>query len=214
MEPARTTPIPLISAVVVDTGLDSRPHRVRMLTTWAPSKRSLATWQLWVLPYLTAFGPFNNFALQDPSLPPRPQNGNAGPHNGVDPNGRPRQSPNFRGGANGFAGARADHNKRAGAPAPLAMKQRLPRADEFPVLAGSAGASPARSPTLNGGPTAAQVLQAPPPTKKEALREAAPSPTVNGNGHAHVNGDVEVASPVVSNGKVRFPLCNVVFARC
>ncbi|KAI0361359.1 hypothetical protein OH77DRAFT_1433449 [Trametes cingulata] len=51
--------------------------------------------------------------------------------------------------------------------------QRVPNADEFPVLGGSSPSS--RGPTANGsaapgysGPTAAQVLQAPPPPKKEA----------------------------------------------
>ncbi|KAI0778430.1 hypothetical protein BD413DRAFT_609042 [Trametes elegans] len=65
--------------------------------------------------------------------------------------------------------------------------QRVPNADEFPVLGGSSPAS--RGPSSNGtvtpgyaGPTAAQVLQAPPP-KKEAQTtrgntpEASPAPT-------------------------------------
>lgn len=52
--------------------------------------------------------------------------------------------------------------------------QRVPSADEFPVLAGSS-TPPLRSPGANGtflnghgGPTAAQVLQAPAPHKKES----------------------------------------------
>jgi hypothetical protein len=68
------------------------------------------------------------------------------------------------------------------------VKQRVPNADEFPVLAGST-TPPSRSPGLNGslphvnghsGPTAAQVLQAPPPvrrdsaTKESVTRHATP----------------------------------------
>jgi len=56
------------------------------------------------------------------------------------------------------------------------VKQRVPNADEFPVLAGST-TPPSRSPGPNStltngyvypGPTAAQVLQAPAPLRKEA----------------------------------------------
>jgi hypothetical protein len=56
------------------------------------------------------------------------------------------------------------------------VKQRVPNADEFPVLAGST-TPPSRSPGLNGslphvnghsGPTAAQVLQAPPPARRDS----------------------------------------------
>lgn len=48
-------------------------------------------------------------------------------------------------------------------------RQRIPTADEFPVLAGSA-TPPPRSPGPNGpsGPTAAQVLQAPAPVRRES----------------------------------------------
>lgn len=51
-------------------------------------------------------------------------------------------------------------------------KQRVPNADEFPVLGGSTGSS--RS-SVNGsyGPTAAQVLQAPAPTRKETAKDLA-----------------------------------------
>lgn len=65
------------------------------------------------------------------------------------------------------------HNKR-----PMAAKQqRVPNADEFPVLTGST-TPPTRSPNgvlTNGighhGPTAAQVLQAPPPVRKDNITE-------------------------------------------
>lgn len=59
-------------------------------------------------------------------------------------------------------------------------QQRVPNADEFPVLAGST-TPPSRGPGQNGflpngighsGPTAAQVLQAPPPTRKEGSKES------------------------------------------
>lgn len=60
------------------------------------------------------------------------------------------------------------------------LKQRVPNADEFPVLAGST-TPPSRSPGLNGtmlngnghgAPTAAQVLQAPPPVRKDSTKES------------------------------------------
>ncbi|KAF7436594.1 hypothetical protein PC9H_003427 [Pleurotus ostreatus] len=57
--------------------------------------------------------------------------------------------------------------------------QRVPNADEFPVLAGSV-TPPSRSPGANGtlhingfnGPTAAQVLQAPAPVRQNSTRES------------------------------------------
>jgi hypothetical protein len=61
-------------------------------------------------------------------------------------------------------------------------KQRVPSADEFPVLTGST-TPPSRSPGLNGslsnghsGPTAAQVLQAPPPARIDGGKERSESP--------------------------------------
>jgi len=56
------------------------------------------------------------------------------------------------------------------------VKQRVPNADEFPVLAGST-TPPARSPGVNGSlpngnghaaPTAAQILQAPRPVRSNS----------------------------------------------
>lgn len=52
------------------------------------------------------------------------------------------------------------------APVQAPTKQRVPNADEFPVLAGSI-TPPSRSPLTGNGPTAAQVLQAPAPTRRE-----------------------------------------------
>ncbi|KAF7784034.1 hypothetical protein Agabi119p4_199 [Agaricus bisporus var. burnettii] len=46
------------------------------------------------------------------------------------------------------------------------MKQRVPNADDFPVLAGTI-TPPSKSPLTVNGPTAAQILQAPAPMRKE-----------------------------------------------
>ncbi|KAG8219645.1 hypothetical protein J3R82DRAFT_600 [Butyriboletus roseoflavus] len=60
---------------------------------------------------------------------------------------------------------------------PFVKQQRVPNADEFPVLGGSSTTSSRSSvsgaPVTNGlaGPTAAQVLQAPPPSRKDITRE-------------------------------------------
>lgn len=62
---------------------------------------------------------------------------------------------------------------------PFVKQQRVPNADEFPVLGGSSttssrsSVSGAGAPVTNGpaGPTAAQVLQAPPPSRKDIIRE-------------------------------------------
>jgi len=58
------------------------------------------------------------------------------------------------------------------------QQQRVPNADEFPVLTGSI-TPPSRSPGSNGsftnghsGPTAAQVLQAPPPVRRDSAKES------------------------------------------
>jgi hypothetical protein len=83
-------------------------------------------------------------------------------------NGRSRPPPNFR--PNGPPVAQNRQDKR-----PYA-KQRVPGADEFPTLAGTAP-SPSRSPGVNGYTerTAAQVLQAPAPSRKDSFREIASS---------------------------------------
>lgn len=72
---------------------------------------------------------------------------------------------------------------------PPPTKQRVPNADEFPVLGGST-TPPSRSPGTNGtpptvnginghGPTAAQVLQAPPPFRKEGGKDVRGSPAAS-----------------------------------
>ncbi|KAJ6621109.1 hypothetical protein B0H10DRAFT_2215377 [Mycena sp. CBHHK59/15] len=100
-----------------------------------------------------------NMSIQDGS---RNQNGTDGSRSqSMDPAARARGAP---GGKN----LNGQTNKRASV-----VKQRVPNADEFPVLTGST-TPPARSPGVNGalpngnghvGPTAAQILQAPRPTR-------------------------------------------------
>jgi len=101
----------------------------------------------------------------------RPQNGADGSSrsHSTDPGGRPRFPQGVR--SNMTNGTRVDKRVTA--------KQRVPNADEFPVLAGST-TPPSRSPGVNGvftngnayyGPTAAQVLQAPPPMRRDSAKE-------------------------------------------
>ncbi|VDB85286.1 unnamed protein product [Peniophora sp. CBMAI 1063] len=69
---------------------------------------------------------------------------------------------------NGVNGARSN-----GKPAVL-PKQRVPNADEFPVLAGTTtppARSPLGAPAGLGGPTAAQVLQNPAPSRKDLVKD-------------------------------------------
>lgn len=60
-------------------------------------------------------------------------------------------------------------------------QQRIPSADDFPVLAGST-TPPARSPGISplNGPTAAQVLQAPPPVRRDSARSSTHSQGTKG----------------------------------
>jgi hypothetical protein len=62
------------------------------------------------------------------------------------------------------------HNHYTGkmqkSPVQATMKQRVPNADDFPVLARNT-TPPSKSPSAVNGPTAAQILQAPAPTKKQ-----------------------------------------------
>ncbi|KAF7311083.1 Glycerol-3-phosphate dehydrogenase [NAD(+)] [Mycena chlorophos] len=73
-------------------------------------------------------------------------------------------------------GGRPNANGHVGKRAPIPMKQRVPNADEFPVLGGGSTTPPTR---VNGGfvngngPTAAQVLQAPRPFRTNASSQAA-----------------------------------------
>ncbi|KIL71734.1 hypothetical protein M378DRAFT_183092 [Amanita muscaria Koide BX008] len=57
-------------------------------------------------------------------------------------------------------------------------KQRVPNADDFPVLGGSVTPPARQANSLpNGAPTAAQVLQAPPPIKKESSQASTRGPS-------------------------------------
>ncbi|KAG6333636.1 hypothetical protein ID866_5448 [Astraeus odoratus] len=107
------------------------------------------------------------------------------------------------------AGSRSRGNKPSGNRVdkkPVVKQQRVPNADEFPVLGGSVSSRNLVNggPTVNGttGPTAAQVLQAPPPVRKDTAKESTTRSTspeerqtksqtenrlVEGNG-VHVNG--------------------------
>ncbi|KAJ7246283.1 hypothetical protein B0H12DRAFT_763497 [Mycena haematopus] len=86
-------------------------------------------------------------------------------------------SARARGASGGKAGLSAQTNKRASF-----VKQRVPNADEFPVLAGTT-TPPTRTPGMNGslpngnghaGPTAAQILQAPRPVRSNSSQAVTP----------------------------------------
>jgi len=76
-----------------------------------------------------------------------------------------------------------------------AIKQRVPNADDFPVLAGTV-TPPSKSCVTTNGPTAAQVLQAPPPVKKESTVVV----VVNGSepGNARLTTPEHPRSPATS----------------
>ncbi|KAL0951467.1 hypothetical protein HGRIS_008155 [Hohenbuehelia grisea] len=111
-----------------------------------------------------------NMGVRDPRAP-----------NGVDNATRPQPTdaggrPRFNGLKTNQSAVAARDKKPAVVPKPYL--QRVPNADDFPVLAGST-TPPTRSPGLNGitngfhGPTAAQVLQAPPPfRRRDSTRES------------------------------------------
>ena len=71
--------------------------------------------------------------------------------------------------------------KRNGVARHNQAQQRIPSADDFPVLAGST-TPPARSPGYSplNGPTAAQVLQAPPPARKDSSKSSTHSHSSKG----------------------------------
>lgn len=88
--------------------------------------------------------------------------------------------------------------------------QRVPNADEFPVLAGSTtppsrGSGHHSNGTGHSGPTAAQVLQAPPPARKEGSKESSKESSTRGatpdpvpvKGKPEVNGSSN--QPVVAS---------------
>ncbi|TFK77296.1 hypothetical protein BDN72DRAFT_830459 [Pluteus cervinus] len=91
-------------------------------------------------------------------------------------------------------------------------KQRVPNADEFPVLGGSTTPPSRANGVANGqnGPTAAQVLQAPPPIKKESSRDSRVSPSESFRSapskdpRPEVNGTLSESPPHehIINGKI------------
>ncbi|KIK70811.1 hypothetical protein GYMLUDRAFT_295341 [Collybiopsis luxurians FD-317 M1] len=96
----------------------------------------------------------------------RPPNGHAIESHAKLDNNRPRIPQGSKNGANA-----SSNNKRL----PPIKQQRVPNADEFPVL-GNLASPPAKSVGVNGyfnnghtGPTAAQVLQAPAPRKDSPM---------------------------------------------
>ncbi|KAI9060548.1 hypothetical protein FKP32DRAFT_1613539 [Trametes sanguinea] len=117
---------------------------------------------------------FAAMSTQDDKPPVQSRNGNGTGTNTSDSSrsqsaepGHKGRGPNFK--SNHFANGGPRQDRKFVPPKP----QRVPNADEFPVLGGSSPSS--RVPSANGsvtpgysGPTAAQVLQAPPPPKKDA----------------------------------------------
>ncbi|PFH54849.1 hypothetical protein AMATHDRAFT_72605 [Amanita thiersii Skay4041] len=85
------------------------------------------------------------------------------------------------------------------------VKQRVPNADEFPVLGGSITPPNRNTNGLpNGAPTAAQVLQAPPPTRKDTSQSSTRGTTPD---FSRVNGvkdifnivaEVPASSPITT----------------
>ncbi|KAJ6575361.1 hypothetical protein B0H19DRAFT_638880 [Mycena capillaripes] len=111
----------------------------------------------------------------------------------IQENGSSRSQP--RGGK---AGPNAQANKRASV-----VKQRVPNADEFPVLGGST-TPPARAPGVSGslpngnghaGPTAAQILQAPRPARSTTSSQAITPRGVTPERVKELKPDVNGAEP-------------------
>ncbi|KAH8119909.1 hypothetical protein DFH11DRAFT_1721811 [Phellopilus nigrolimitatus] len=113
-------------------------------------------------------------SLRTDAGPAAPQvNGHANGH-AVQSNGIPRTHNNFK---TNHAVNGIRHDKRNNGPRPPQSQQRVPNAEDFPVLSGSI-TPPARSPgapPLNG-PTAAQVLQAPPPVRRDSAKSQSQAP--------------------------------------
>ncbi|KAG7098991.1 hypothetical protein E1B28_000877 [Marasmius oreades] len=133
----------------------------------------------------------SNLSVRDA---PRSPNGN---DSNSKPDNRPRHGFGHRNLLNNAA--QQSNGKR-----PLLPKQRLPNADDFPVLAGST--TPPSSKAINGffnhvnGPTAAQILQAPPPptksTSSNVTRTTSPDSTSSAkDSRAEINGTVPSIAP-------------------
>lgn len=117
----------------------------------------------------------NNLNLRDDQRTPRNNGVDTSSRSSSDGGSRPKYQPNGK-----------HHNnhavKKAGAPNKLLPAQRVPSADDFPVLAGTV--TPPKTNGHANGMTAAQVLQAPPPFRKDAApskesstRNTTPEPT-------------------------------------
>ncbi|KAJ7161337.1 hypothetical protein C8R43DRAFT_1123795 [Mycena crocata] len=141
----------------------------------------------------------NGFAAIDEKMANLSIQDNSRNHNGAD---RSPMDPATRGrGGPGKPNFNAQANKRASM-----VRQRVPNADEFPVLAGST-TPPARSPGMNGslpngnghaGPTAAQILQAPRPVRgnsSQAITSRGVTPERVKESKPEVNGAEVHSSP-------------------
>lgn len=122
-----------------------------------------------------------------------PMNGAPRPHNGFRNSYANSGKRGMNGHANGY-GPREYQQPR----------QRVPSADEFPVLAGST-TPPARSPgglnVVPNGPTAAQVLQAPPPVKKISTKASSVTKDSE-NGTERASSPSEIGSEISIHSKL------------
>ncbi|KAH9951023.1 hypothetical protein B0H21DRAFT_859868 [Amylocystis lapponica] len=146
-------------------------------------------------------------------------------HNGINgTNGTADSSrsqstePGSRSRSQGFKPNHGSNGSRAEKKFP-SKPQRVPNADEFPVLASTT--PPLRSPGLNGptsgmysGPTAAQVLQAPPPRKdlQPGFHASAPDQVLSQgskDGKVEVIGATPLQDPAVSKLPISFAAATV-----
>ena len=121
----------------------------------------------------------SNLNLRDDQRPKKGIEGQGRPHpneNGHRSKFQPNGKHHYHPGLNG-------HSKK-NQPLKQQQVQRVPNADEFPVLAGSV--TPPKLVNGHGGLTAAQVLQAPPPIRKDVVskesstRDTTPEPIRGG----------------------------------
>ncbi|KAL0578513.1 hypothetical protein V5O48_003506 [Marasmius crinis-equi] len=127
------------------------------------------------------------------------------PRNGNELNGKMDNRP--RHGYGGFKNSLNNVPPQPNGKRLSPIRQRLPNADDFPVLAGST--TPPSSKTVNGyfsGPTAAQVLQAPAParsTSSTATRTGSPDSTSSTREfRPEVNGTTSPAAPSTETSKL------------
>jgi hypothetical protein len=108
-------------------------------------------------------------------LPPKPSSGSLPPSRAGSQPGHARvgsraHSPSGRRGGPRYANGHTSRSSSNGGDKKPAAPQRIPRADEFPVLGGSPTPSTERR-EPSWGKTAAQVLSEPAPAKPEAVKE-------------------------------------------